>query len=89
MNKKQLHLFNNYLKSNNYSLDNVYRTYSREKFIAYEYILRECDEKNGFDVRICSANTFQFTMAYRYKQDNKMRLRYHTRENVYDFEIEY
>ena len=59
-----------------------------EKEIAYDRIRCECAYNDGFDLRICSANTFAFTMAYSYYVGDKVHLRYHTRDNVYDFEIE-
>ena len=88
MNKKQQQLLNNYLKSSDYYLYDVYTRCSLEKEIAYDRIRCECAYNDGFDLRICSANTFVFTMAYSYYAGDKLHLRYHTRDNVYDFEIE-
>ena len=85
MNKKQQQLLNNYLNSCDYYLNDVYTRWSLEKEIAYDRIRCECAYNNGFDLRICSANTF--TMAYSYYVGDKVHLRYHTRDNVYDFEI--
>ena len=88
MNKKQQQLLINYLKSSDYYLNDVYTRWSIEKEIAYDRIRCECAYNDGFDLRICSANTFAFTMAYSYYVGDKVHLRYHTRDNVYDFEIE-
>ncbi len=88
MNKKQQQLLNNYLKSNDYYLNDVYARWSLDKEIAYDRIRCECAYNDGFDLRICSANTFSFTMAYSYYVGDKVHLRYHTRDNVYDFDIE-
>ena len=87
MNKKQQQLLNNYLKSSDYYLNDVYTRWSLGKEIAYDRIRCECAYNDGFDLRICSANTFAFTMAYSYYVGDKLHLRYHTRDNVYDFEI--
>ena len=88
MNKKQQQLLNNYLKSSDYYLNDVYTRWSLEKEIVYDRIRCECAYNDGFDLRICSANTFTFTMAYSYYVGDKVHLRYHTRDNVYDFEID-
>ena len=90
MTKKEQALYEQYLKSNSYYLDDVYKKPSLEKTLIfwriYDY---DISVYNCFDFRICSANTFQFTIACRYvTNDNKLRLRYHTRDNVYDFEID-
>ena len=88
MNKKQQQLLNNYLKSSDVYLNDVYTRWSLEKEIAYDRIRCECAYNDGFDLRICSANTFAFTMAYSYYVGDKVHLRYYTRDNVYDFEID-
>ena len=89
MTKKEQTLYEQYLKSTNYFLDDVYKKPSSEKKRAFWHIFDyDITVYHGFDFRVCSANTFGFSMACKYvTNDNKLRLRYHTRDNVYDFEI--
>lgn len=89
MTKKEQALYEQYLQSTNYFLDDVYKKPSFEKKRAFWHIFDyDITVYHGFDFRVCSANTFGFSMACKYvTNDNKLRLRYHTRDNVYDFEI--
>ena len=49
-----------------HKLYDVYTTYSGAKARAYDRCLEEMLEDNGYDFHICSANTFQFTVAWEY-----------------------
>ena len=90
MTKKEQAMYEQYLKSTNYFLDNVYKNPSWNKKRAFWDVFdRDIAAYHAFDFRVCSANTFSFSMACKYfDNDNKLRLRYHTRDNVYDFEID-
>lgn len=90
MTKKEQALYEQYLKSDNYFLDDVYKKPSWDKKRAFWRIFdHDVAVYHAFDFRVCSANTFSFSMACRYvTDDNKLRLRYHTRDNIYDFEID-
>ena len=90
MTKKEQAMYEQYLKSTNYFLDDVYKNPSWNKKRAFRYVFdSDIATYHAFDFRVCSANTFSFSMACKYvTDDNKLRLRYHTRDNVYDFEID-
>ena len=89
MTEKEYTLYEHYLKSTIYFLDYFYKNPSCGKRKAFWHIFDyDISVYHGFDFRVCSFNTFSFSMACKYvTDDNKLRLRYHTRNNVYDFEI--
>lgn len=89
MTKKEQALYEQYLKSTNYFLDDVYKNPSWDKKRAFWRVFdHDIAVYHAFDFRVCSASTFTFSMACKYvANDNKLHLRYHTRDNVYDFEI--
>lgn len=45
-------------------LYHVYGTYSQAKQNAFEYCRRQCYERNGYDLRIVSSNTWMFTVGF-------------------------
>lgn len=86
--KKEQQMFENYINSNATYLEDVYGMYSNKKEKAYEECRQDMIAHNGNHPRIPTSNSFQFTYAFQYKDDNgKTRMRYHTPTNVYDFEI--
>ena len=46
------------------TLDDVYKTYSREKVVAYNYCRRLCEDLDGWNFAITSANTFCFSVMF-------------------------
>lgn len=68
------------------SLDEAYPSgCSADKRAAERNILSEMREANGYDYRILSKNTFQFSCGYVYvDSEGKPRLRCHTASHKYD-----
>lgn len=89
MTKKNRGLLNNYNNATARTLWDVYTTCSAEKRKAFDDCnVKQC-QMNGYDARICSANTYQFTYAFKYvNEDNKECLFYRTAANDYTFVIE-
>ena len=86
MTKKQHQMLWKVTHSNNESLNDVYKTFSKYKYLAYERCKGDMYYKDGFNFRITSANTFSFTCGFLYYDDNKhLRCRYYTGQNMYDF----
>lgn len=90
MTEKQRGLYKKYLESPYNFLDDVYKNPSWNKKRAFWCIFdHDIEVYHAFDFRVCAANAFQFSMGCRYlTDDNKLFFRYHTRENVYEFEID-
>ena len=89
MTKKQIGMLENYRSATATNLWDVYTTFSKAKRNAYDYCRRVQYEMHGTAGRICSANTYQFTYAFTYVNDNgKESLCYITPSNNYTFEIE-
>lgn len=86
MTKKQQKMLWRVGHSENETLYDVYKTFSQEKYLAYERCKGEMYRKNGFNFRITSKNTFLFTCGFLYYDENKhLKCRYFTAQNVYDF----
>ena len=66
MNKFQRGLYSNYLRATATELSQVYGSHSAAKDAAMGYCRRLQSEMDGRDGRICSANSFSFTYAFRY-----------------------
>lgn len=66
MTKAQAALYSTYQQATTTDLSQVYGRYSYAKEQAMHYCHRLQAELNGYDGRICSANTFQFSYAFRY-----------------------
>lgn len=88
--KKAEQMVNSYDTTPNtqYALYHVYKTVSENKMRAYENCLRLCNELNGHNFKICSYNTFAFTFAFRYleQETGKEMLCYMTSNNTYSME---
>lgn len=46
------------------TLDDVYKTYSRDKLVAYNYCRRLCEDLGGWNFAITSANIFCFSVMF-------------------------
>lgn len=76
----------NVTHSNNESLYGVYKTFSDDKRIAYDYCRYQMSRKDGFNFRITAANTYHFCCGFLYYDENKrLHCRYYTGRNTYDF----
>lgn len=58
--------YNYAMKKDNYSLDCVYGSYSVFKAQAERYCRELCRKYNGYDFRIASYNTMQFTVTFKF-----------------------
>ena len=89
MTKRQQQIIDNYNKSNNYSLDYVYNSYSVYKARAERQILNEMKNCNGWGYKILGANSCQFSCAYlrQNADDGQIEIVYHTAQNkkVFDY----
>lgn len=86
MTKKQQQMLYAVTHSDNESLYDVYKTFSQDKYLAYERCKGEMYQKGGFNFRITSANTFLFSCGFLYYDDEKrLHCRYYTGQNIYDF----
>lgn len=69
-------------------LEEVYQSYSAAKARAYRYCLELKEKLNGFDARITGANTFFFSYAFQYcDEDGVLHLAYITHANDYTVEL--
>ena len=88
MTRNEQSLYRNYCRATAKHLTDVYKSYSKEKFDAFKSCVKRCVRYGGYDARICTANGFMFTYAFKYMKDGAERMCYITRNNMYDFEIE-
>lgn len=88
MTKFEQGLLQNYKRATKHTLEECYGKCSRNKQLAYDYCVSDYMKHEGRQWRICSYNTYGFTFAYLYDAENgKTHLRYHTKDNIYDFAI--
>ena len=81
--------YENYKRATATELSEVYGRYSAAKAQAMEYCKEMQHNMNGYDGRICSANTFQFTYAFKYvNESGRNCLAYITRDHNRYFEID-
>ena len=77
--KQQKQMIDNYNRSTDYRLEDVYKTCSWYKQHAEQEILQEMHNIKGYDYRITRHNSMFFSCAYRYTDDdNTEYLIYHT-----------
>ena len=89
-NKKQIkEKFNDYKKSNNYTLYDIYNTHSHAKAKAFAYCVDLCNQYNGECLKIVSYNQFAFTCGFTYTNGNGEKMFvYITKANDYQTKIE-
>lgn len=88
MTKKEMGMYQNWLRATMTTLDDAYERPSIYKQRAYEWCLEQARELGGYDIRIPSRNTFGFTLAYLFTVNGKRWMRYETKDNTYVFEID-
>lgn len=88
MTKKQLGMLESYRRATAEELSDVYTRWSNAKERAWDYCESLRQDLNGYDARIPSANTFQFTYAFKYVEEGKLYLCYVTAANESRFCIE-
>ena len=91
MTKKEHAMLRSYtraMKEGKHELRDVYKTWSTAKERAFRNCRADMEWHGGTCLVITSANTSHFSCAfYYYDNEYHKHLRYHTRDNVYDFEI--
>lgn len=89
-NKKQVkEKYNDYKKSNNYNLYDIYKTHSHAKARAFAYCRQLCNAYNGECLKIVSHNQNIFTCGFVYTNDNGEKyFVYITKTNDYQTKIE-
>ena len=86
MTKKQQQMLWKVTHSNNTDLYDVYKSFSDDKRRAYDYCKYEMHRKDGFNFRVTSANCNFFCCGFLYyDNDKRLRCRYYTGRNTYDF----
>lgn len=92
--KKRAQLINNYEHAKANNLFNAYKTRcSDEKLSEERYILREMQELDGEEYRVCTASSYAFTCAFTYTHINEetgevtKRLRYYTKDHTFECEL--
>lgn len=89
MKKQYEGFYNQYKRATAKELHDVYGKYSPAKVNAYKYCRKLQENMGGYDGRICSANTFQFTYAFQYiNESGKNCLAYITAAQNRYFEID-
>lgn len=78
MNKKDTQIYQDYLSSNKFTLDDAYNNYSYHKEVAYNRIKTICAENNGVCVKIISHNSQIFTAGFMAKENGYLCLYYFT-----------
>lgn len=66
LNKREKNFQSAYMRSNDYSLFDAYENVSRAKFRAWEHCEVLCKEYEGWDLKIISRNSFQFTAGFEF-----------------------
>ena len=64
MNARMTSAYERYTASDNYSLYDVYKTFSPAKARAWECCKDLCDRNGGYALKVISANTFAFTAGF-------------------------
>ena len=89
MTKKNLGLLDQYNNATARDLWEVYGRCSENKRAAFNDCRALQYKMGGYDGRICSANTFQFTYGFKFiDKEGKERLFYRTAAHDYQFVIE-
>lgn len=86
MKTREYKAYRMYKASNNYSLYDVYGRFSKAKSEAWKYCKELCEYKNGNNLKIITANNFQFTAGFEYEETGKLMFMYITK--LYDTECE-
>lgn len=66
LNKREKNFQSAYMRSNDYSLFDAYENVSRAKFRAWEHCEALCKEHEGWDLKVISHNSFQFTAGFEF-----------------------
>lgn len=87
MTKEQNTIIMNHSRSHARVLQDVYTSWSWKKQSAYDYC-RDCmTEKEGYDFKIISSNSFQFTCGFYFYEGDKEMFKYFTASRELEFEV--
>lgn len=67
LNKDEQRYQQKYLDSNDYSLFDVYESVSRKKWEAWEHCEAVCKEHKGWNLKVLSYNSWQFTAGFKFE----------------------
>lgn len=89
MNKRMKHFWWEYCNSNATELSQVYKTCSKDKKDAYMSCKRAMIALDGEDFRILSANTYSFTVGFKYPhpETGVLMFKVYTSRNHYECEL--
>ena len=87
MNKKQIGIYEQWLRSQNHNLYECYKRPSKNKLNAEHSIVQSCLKLHGKRFRILAYNSYTFTCAFSYENDGKTFLVYRTPYHTEAFEI--
>ena len=88
MTKREMGLLASYQRSKKRYLSDCYKSFSNAKARAFDYCKRKELKMGGFNGRICSFNTFSFTYAFEYVNENGVVCLHYITPN-YDYDFEY
>ena len=72
-------IISNYELSNDFSLDSVYKTYSMDKSLAWDYCKNLMEKYNGHGLKVISHNINMFTAGFIYESGDDEYLMYITK----------
>ena len=72
-------IISNYELSNDFSLDSVYKTYSMDKSLAWDYCKNLMEKYNGHGLKVISHNLNRFTAGFIYESGDDEYLMYITK----------
>lgn len=88
MNARMENAYRSYNYSNMFELWDAYGRCSQSKRNAWEYCKALMNEKNGYGLKVISANTFQFTAGFEYEENGKNMFAYITKSSDTFAEVE-
>ena len=84
MTKKDLDVYKRYMISRDYSLFDVYGSFSKRKRDAWEYCKRLCKQNDGIWLKVLGANSNFFSAAFMYDNGNKLMYITHSNDRTID-----
>lgn len=76
-----------YLRSSHTSLRDAYGSYSRAKEDAWEYCKELMNKKNGYGLKVITANSFMFTAGFLFVEDGTEKFMYITKSKDIAVEV--
>ena len=88
MTKRNAGIVESYKRGGYSSLEQCYGKCSNAKREAWDYCKALCQKKDGSGLKILSRNVYQFTAAFKYKENGKSYLMYITKSEDRPIELE-